>query len=83
MEFFTYILRSTKSGKYYVGQSENLKTRVVDHNKGKVKSTKSERPWELVYFESYNTRSKAYNREQEIKKMKSRKYIETLINKRE
>jgi putative endonuclease len=35
--------------------------------------------WELKYFETFLTRSEACQRELEIKKMKSRKYIENLI----
>ena len=38
-------------------------------------------PWKIVYKEKYNTKSEAMKREYEIKRKKSRKYIESLINK--
>jgi putative endonuclease len=44
-----------------------------------VTSTKPYVPWELVYFELYTTRAEAAARELQIKRMKSRKYIEQLI----
>jgi putative endonuclease len=45
-----------------------------------VKSTKAYTPWVLKYYESFETRKEALNREQEIKKMKSKKYIQNLID---
>ncbi|MBD3638619.1 MAG: GIY-YIG nuclease family protein [Crocinitomicaceae bacterium] len=83
MKFFTYILCSLKTGKYYVGHSQDLDLRIVKHNAGEVKSTRSGRPWKIVYFEVFETRSESFKREKEIKNKKSRKYITALINKRE
>jgi putative endonuclease len=77
--FYTYILYSQKTDRYYVGSTQDLVARLNRHNSGATKSTKSGRPWELVYFEEYSTRAEAYNREQSIKKQKSRVYIESLL----
>ncbi len=44
-----------------------------------VSSTKSYASWQLVYFEEYASRSEAVNRETEVKKKKSRKYIQWLV----
>ena len=38
-------------------------------------------PWVIVYFEEFKTITEARKREYAIKKMKSRKYIESLISK--
>ena len=82
--FYTYILRSEKNDQYYVGHSGDLEARVKMHNAGKVQSTKYKRPWRLVYYELFPTKLEANQRELEIKKKKSRKYINFLIdNKRE
>jgi putative endonuclease len=61
--FFTYILKSLKDGKHDYGHTQSLDTRLENHNKGKVRSTKSRRPWALHYFETYETKSEAYKRE--------------------
>jgi putative endonuclease len=37
-------------------------------------------PWSLVYHEEFATRSKAMKRELEIKRRRSKKYIEKLIS---
>jgi putative endonuclease len=79
--FYTYILRSEKDSSYYVGQTNNLQSRLKYHNSGKVNYTKRGIPWKLVYFEEYQTRSEAALRERYIKNRKSKKYIETIINK--
>uniref|UniRef100_A0A832DG00 GIY-YIG nuclease family protein n=1 Tax=Ignavibacterium album TaxID=591197 RepID=A0A832DG00_9BACT len=77
--WYTYILYSTKINKYYVGVTEDLNWRLERHNMGWGKYTKSGIPWEIVYYETYNTKSEALKREREIKNKKSRKYIEALI----
>ncbi|HPC36925.1 MAG TPA: GIY-YIG nuclease family protein [Candidatus Marinimicrobia bacterium] len=43
-----YVLRSLKDGCYYVGMSEDVAKRLMTHNLGKVTSTKSRRPFELI-----------------------------------
>ena len=45
-----------------------------------VPSTKYFAPWNLMYYENFPTRAKASRREIEIKKKKSRKYVEWLIS---
>jgi predicted GIY-YIG superfamily endonuclease len=44
-----------------------------------VNYTKPRRPWKLVYSEEHIGRSSAAKRKYEIKKHKSREFIETLI----
>lgn len=80
MSFFVYILYSEKTGKFYVGQTEDLENRLLIHNAGRNTSTKARIPWTLQYTETFQTRSEATFRETEIKKKKSRKYIEWLIS---
>ena len=49
--YYTYVLQSLKDHKYYYGFTNNLKSRIEQHNKGQVESTKYRRPLKLVYFE--------------------------------
>ncbi len=67
VKYFVYILKSQKSSKYYIGQTTNIKRRLLQHNNGKSKSTKSGIPWELVYSEDYATRTESVQRERYIK----------------
>lgn len=78
--FYVYILKSETSGRYYAGYSEEPDRRITEHNSGKVKSTRNFRPWVKVYTETYPDEVSAIRREREIKSMKSRKYIESLVS---
>ena len=76
-----YILYSAKLDKYYVGSTNDIEKRLERHNRGHSSYTRNGIPWKVVYSETYPTRSEAYCREQHIKEMKSRKYIEALLAK--
>ena len=77
--FFVYILQSLKDGSYYIGECEDLDKRISKHFDGMSKYSASKRPLRLRYFELLPTRSDAIKREKEIKRKKSRKYLEFLI----
>ena len=77
--FYTYILYSNYFDKFYIGQSSDLDKRFSRHQNGYVKSTKPFRPWKLVYFESFDTRKEAVNREAVLKSWKSKIRIKDLI----
>ena len=77
---FVYILYSEKLDKYYVGACIDLERRLYEHNIGHSKFTSLGVPWKLVYTEELIDLPSAKKREMAIKKMKSRKYIENLID---
>ena len=77
--WYTYIIYSEKLDRYYIGYTDNLSWRLERHNQGWGRFTKGGIPWELVYFEKYQTKQEALKRERKIKFKKSRKYIENLI----
>lgn len=67
LKYFVYILKSEVDQTHYYGHTKNLQVRLKDHNSGKVKYTKPRRPWQLHYFEEYETKSEAYKREMYFK----------------
>jgi putative endonuclease len=77
--FYTYILKSIKSGRYYIGHTSDIEERLERHNTGKVTATKNKGPWLVIYFETCESKAEANSRELYIKSMKSRIYIEKLI----
>jgi len=79
--FYLYIIKSLKTGEYYIGSSSNVEERLKQHNDGKVKSTKLLLPWQIIYTESFTNRSVAVKRERQLKNWKSREAIERLIEK--
>jgi putative endonuclease len=76
---FVYILYSEKLNKYYVGACIDIERRLYEHNIGHSKFTSTGMPWQLMYTEEHATLQLAKRRELEIKKKKSRMYIEKLI----
>jgi putative endonuclease len=77
--YFTYIIYSDRIDKYYTGYTHNLALRIERHNNGWGNFSSKGIPWKLVYSEKFSRKTDAIKRENQIKKMKSRKYIEDLI----
>ena len=48
---FVYILKSIKSERHYVGLTNNVDRRFLEHNNGWVSKTKFYRPYLLVHVE--------------------------------
>ena len=79
--FYVYILYSVKCKKHYTGYSENPENRLENkHNRGLVSATRNCYPYELKAKRQFSSEKEAMAEERRIKKMKSRKYIEYLLN---
>ncbi len=67
--FFVYILASQKNGTLYIGQTDDLGMRVLQH-KQKISSGFSAKYNcdNLVWFETHETRETAFTRERQMKK---------------
>ena len=78
--FYVYILQSLMVDRFYIGYSERPERRLIDHNSGKVKSTRNFRPWIKIYQEEFETELQAIRRERYIKSMKSKKFIRELVD---
>jgi len=79
---FTYILRCG-DGSLYTGWTNDLQRRLAAHNAGTGgKYTRTRLPVELVYWEEYDTKEEAMQREWHIKQL-SRAEKLSLISKKE
>lgn len=68
-KFVVYILR-TEENTLYTGQTSNLKKRLLRHKLGTgAKYMRRFKKFELVYKESFKTRSEAMKKEAKIKNM--------------
>ncbi|PWH83467.1 excinuclease ABC subunit C [Algibacter marinivivus] len=81
MSYYVYILYSSKLNKYYVGSSEDVNIRLDKHLQSHKGFTGKAKDWVLKYTETYDSKSESIRREFQIKKWKSRKMIESLIEK--
>jgi putative endonuclease len=79
MPFYVYVLQSVKDEQFYVGFTSDLEKRLVDHNLGLVKSTKSRRPLKLLYWEGCLNQKDAVKREKYLKTAWGKRYIKNRI----
>ncbi len=74
--YYVYILR-TSSNTLYIGQTNNLEKRIKEHQEKSIKSAKYIRyfdSFKLEYSEAFPSRTKAMQREIQLKKLtKSKK----------
>jgi len=79
MNYSTYIIYSPLFSRYYIGCTKDLKIRLGRHNSGATRSTKPYRPWKLVYWEKFATKTEARKRENQIKSYKHGEAFKKLI----
>jgi putative endonuclease len=77
--FYTYVLRSEISGRFYIGSCGDIDERLTYHNSGRAISTKAHKPWKLVYSEGFESLSEARKRELKIKSWKNPDYMRTVL----
>ncbi|NPA79475.1 MAG: GIY-YIG nuclease family protein [Thermotogae bacterium] len=78
-KWYVYVLRSLKDRGYYIGYTSNLERRIEFHNAGRQRSTRHRRPWRLVYYEEFSSRSEAIRREKQLKAYKGGEAFKRLI----
>ncbi len=65
--FYVYLIKSEKNNRIYTGFTSDLKQRFSDHNNGKSPYTRNNRPYRLVYYEAFASKSDAQKREKSLK----------------
>ena len=65
--WYVYVLKSQTKERIYTGFTSDLKRRLCEHNTGKVSSTKSLRPLEIIYYEAFRSKKDARNEEKFLK----------------
>jgi len=73
--FYVYLIKSEKDGNCYIGSTNDLKRRMLEHNNGLVLSTKSRKPFNPVYYEAYQSEKDARHREKNLK-LRSRAFAQ-------
>jgi putative endonuclease len=74
-----YVLKSLKKKYFYVGMTNNIERRLIQHNTGQSSSTEPYRPLVLVLKETYDSRQKARDREKYLKSGVGREYLKRVI----
>jgi putative endonuclease len=74
-KYYVYVLRSLADRQFYVGLTDNLPKRLLEHNSSRVSSTKQRIPFELLYWEGSLNRSDAAQREKYLKTAWGKRYL--------
>ena len=77
--YYVYVLISINFDKSYIGFTNNLERRLKEHNRGTSKYTRIYKPWEIIYFEKFETREEAREREKYFKSAAGRKLLKNKI----
>jgi len=81
MQYFVYIIKSNKTGRFYIGQTQDIDLRLQFHNTGRSKYTKNLGPWSIFAYKAFNTRSEAMKEEKKLKNLRSKKLLLEFIRK--
>ena len=76
--FSVYVLKSEKTGRRYVGSSEEVRERLRRHNAGESKATQHGVPWRLIHAEEFDTRAQATRKERYYKTGRGRDELNRL-----
>ena len=79
MRGIVYILRFTKSGRYYVGSTDDLERRLIQHRQGHTSTTYRGGEFTLVFSQVVESLSLARSVEHKIKAWKRRDFIEKIV----
>ena len=79
MNGYVYILKSLKNSRYYIGSTNDLNRRLIEHNTGKSTYTSFSKPFELVFSQEYDELTTARKTEYWLKRQKDKKIIERII----
>ena len=76
MNFYVYVLYSSRFDQIYIGYSHDVQTRFLSHNELATKGwTIRFRPWSLIHQEGFQTKTQAMKREKELKSAQGREWI--------
>jgi putative endonuclease len=78
--FTVYVLSSAQRNYLYVGLSNNIDRRVEEHQKGKERTTRAYRPFELVYTEKFLTRQEARDKEKYLKSGSGKEWLKAYLS---
>ncbi len=79
MKFYVYVLLSKKDNLFYTGYTNDVQSRIEEHNSGKVQSTKFRTPLILIYWEGCLNQQDATRREKYLKSGNGKTYLKNRL----
>ncbi len=79
--YYVYALLSQKDSKFYVGSTQDLRKRILEHNSSMVPSTRRRIPLDLVYYEACRNKADAMHRERYLKTAYGKRFLKNRLKK--
>lgn len=76
---YVYVLQSLKNNSLYIGYTNNIKKRILEHNRQENLSTKAFTPWKLIFFEGYLEQKDARRREKYLKTNQGSRLLKRML----
>jgi putative endonuclease len=76
---YVYAIKSEGRNYIYVGITDNVERRVMQHQNGYEKTTKPYRPFTLIYTEEFEDRISARKREKYLKAAAGKRFLRSLL----
>jgi putative endonuclease len=77
--FYAYVLKSMRHEYFYKGHCQDLQKRISQNNSGMTESLRPYIPFELVYYETFETEQEAIAREKYFKTAAGRRFLKKKI----
>jgi len=77
--YYAYVVRSINFNFHYKGHCENIEARLKQHNAGMTVSIRKYLPFEIAYFEIFETRLEAVKREKYFKSAAGRRFLKSKL----
>lgn len=80
--YWVYAVYNQKHDKFYIGQTEDIDTRLKLHNSGNFRGSYTSRfdgEWSVIYKEEVVDRAAALKREKQLKSYQGRQFIKSYI----
>jgi len=73
--YYTYIIESVISQRWYIGHTYDIERRLTEHNSGQNKSTRGKGPWKLIFSRIFDNNLDTNRFELILKKLRNKKFI--------
>lgn len=74
--FFTYIFQSLNFPEQtYIGFTQDLNNRLLEHNMGTSKHSSKFKPWKIIFYCAFETQEQAINFEKYLKSCSGRIFV--------
>jgi len=66
----TYIIESSSFNRWYIGHTNDVERRIIEHNFNHTRSTRNKGQWKLIFKRSFESKAEAIEFEYKLKKAK-------------